>query len=417
MTDDVTITAPGEDPVEQDDRPLIDPETGWHRLLVEQMARDIQIAHSVDGGSWSVMASNDHSDDVILSVGGIWMAKAVDGSNARILIDAGHLTDEQRAKFTSVMKRRVLTTEGMQTAADVSLSIDTIPDALASLAGNHEQLVREQAERASRGRQVSGWHRRRLLEEIERITGKILPKPDFVAKLSWLEETFDLELLHHLAEDIKLIHAIRPSSWALYSLRPRAITLGVQNIAALWLTEDDCGVYLDGRRNDEPYLSALSQDADVDTFPKLSTFRVRKLTREQMATCLRSFAIQHRDAITQLASSVTTQTMLSRNHNPLLVEELGRIVGFHLPQPHRIGNSEVTQGETSVSVGSGADAESLMLIKQNVRESGLQYTDDQIATFYTALQTKGFVVLSGISGTGKSKIAQGFVDMLPTPET
>jgi hypothetical protein len=44
---------------------------------------------------------------------------------------------------------------------------------------------------------------------------------------------------------------------------------------------------------------------------------------------------------------------------------------------------------------------------------GLTYTDSQIASFYTALQTKGFVILSGISGTGKSKIAQRFADMLP----
>ena len=58
---------------------------------------------------------------------------------------------------------------------------------------------------------------------------------------------------------------------------------------------------------------------------------------------------------------------------------------------------------------------------QNIRESfaasGLHYTESQIAAFYTALQTKGFVVLSGISGTGKSKIATGFVDMLPAPRS
>ena len=39
----------------------------------------------------------------------------------------------------------------------------------------------------------------------------------------------------------------------------------------------------------------------------------------------------------------------------------------------------------------------------------------QLATFYTALQTKGFVILSGISGTGKTKFAQAFAGMLPQP--
>ena len=55
----------------------------------------------------------------------------------------------------------------------------------------------------------------------------------------------------------------------------------------------------------------------------------------------------------------------------------------------------------------------LSATRNHFAASGLHYTDAQIATFYTSLQTKGFVVLSGISGTGKSKIATGFVEMLP----
>jgi hypothetical protein len=45
----------------------------------------------------------------------------------------------------------------------------------------------------------------------------------------------------------------------------------------------------------------------------------------------------------------------------------------------------------------------------------LKYSEWQVATFYTALQTKGFVILSGISGTGKTKLAQAFAEMLPQP--
>ena len=46
---------------------------------------------------------------------------------------------------------------------------------------------------------------------------------------------------------------------------------------------------------------------------------------------------------------------------------------------------------------------------------GLHYTLWQQAVFFTALQTKGFVILSGISGTGKTKIAQAFAGALPSP--
>lgn len=56
------------------------------------------------------------------------------------------------------------------------------------------------------------------------------------------------------------------------------------------------------------------------------------------------------------------------------------------------------------------------LINQSLISQGLLFTPWQIATFYTAMQTKGFVVLSGISGTGKTKLAQHFASLLPGPE-
>jgi 5-methylcytosine-specific restriction protein B len=43
---------------------------------------------------------------------------------------------------------------------------------------------------------------------------------------------------------------------------------------------------------------------------------------------------------------------------------------------------------------------------------GLHFTPYQLATFYTALKTKGFVILTGISGTGKTKLAQYFAELL-----
>jgi predicted RNA-binding protein with PUA-like domain len=47
-------------------------------------------------------------------------------------------------------------------------------------------------------------------------------------------------------------------------------------------------------------------------------------------------------------------------------------------------------------------------LSRSLAATGLHFTEWQIATFYTALQTKAFIILSGISGTGKSKLAQHF---------
>lgn len=43
---------------------------------------------------------------------------------------------------------------------------------------------------------------------------------------------------------------------------------------------------------------------------------------------------------------------------------------------------------------------------------GFWFSPLTLATYFTALQTKGFVILSGLSGTGKTKLAQHFADLL-----
>ncbi len=47
---------------------------------------------------------------------------------------------------------------------------------------------------------------------------------------------------------------------------------------------------------------------------------------------------------------------------------------------------------------------------------GLRFSPHQIACYVAALQTKGFVILSGMSGTGKTKLAQAFAELLQMDE-
>ena len=67
--------------------------------------------------------------------------------------------------------------------------------------------------------------------------------------------------------------------------------------------------------------------------------------------------------------------------------------------------------------------ESSQINKSNQSEKQLSLTDwfeangfyfdkKQVAAFYSALKTKGFVILSGLSGTGKTKLAQLFAELL-----
>lgn len=51
-------------------------------------------------------------------------------------------------------------------------------------------------------------------------------------------------------------------------------------------------------------------------------------------------------------------------------------------------------------------------LKNYLTSKGYHFPDHLIAQFYTALKTKGFVILSGLSGTGKTKVAQELAELL-----
>jgi len=46
---------------------------------------------------------------------------------------------------------------------------------------------------------------------------------------------------------------------------------------------------------------------------------------------------------------------------------------------------------------------------------GFHFPDDLLTTYYLSLQTKPFVILSGLSGTGKTKLAQLFAEFISSP--
>jgi hypothetical protein len=51
------------------------------------------------------------------------------------------------------------------------------------------------------------------------------------------------------------------------------------------------------------------------------------------------------------------------------------------------------------------------LLVRYFEAKGFQFKKEQVVAFYAALKTKGFVILSGLSGTGKTKLAQLFAEL------
>ncbi len=70
----------------------------------------------------------------------------------------------------------------------------------------------------------------------------------------------------------------------------------------------------------------------------------------------------------------------------------------------------------NVKRASKTEQSALETLRNGIARAGLQLQDVHLAAFFTALQTKGFVVLSGPSGTGKSRLALEFAALLPREE-
>ncbi len=99
-----------------------------------------------------------------------------------------------------------------------------------------------------------------------------------------------------------------------------------------------------------------------------------------------------------------------------MIEYMRRELGLpDLPQPGYCPpvNDNISEGGNPMN--EYPSYPHINMILDSLKARGLHFTPWQVATFYTALQTKGFVILSGISGTGKTKLAQAFARLLPQP--
>ena len=68
----------------------------------------------------------------------------------------------------------------------------------------------------------------------------------------------------------------------------------------------------------------------------------------------------------------------------------------------------------NMAVSSGLTAEAL---RAALESQGFRFSSAQIATFYAALKAKGFVLLSGLSGTGKTALAQRLLGLMGVPDS
>ena len=81
------------------------------------------------------------------------------------------------------------------------------------------------------------------------------------------------------------------------------------------------------------------------------------------------------------------------------------------------GVKETSSISTSIELVSNQIDFDIKIFQGNCNDSGLVYTDKLITRFVSSLLTKPFVILTGLSGSGKTKLAQAFVQWICQEES
>ena len=115
----------------------------------------------------------------------------------------------------------------------------------------------------------------------------------------------------------------------------------------------------------------------------------------------------HRDAIRQGADRVRL-TMRSSEHRPAAISFLNDTLSGNLVQPEYV-EEDTTTGEPAPPRATAGFAR----LTQSLEDQGLLFSREVVANYVLALQTKRFAILTGISGTGKTRIAIAVAQQFP----
>ncbi|MFK4997015.1 hypothetical protein ACI2OX_03890 [Bacillus sp. N9] len=81
-----------------------------------------------------------------------------------------------------------------------------------------------------------------------------------------------------------------------------------------------------------------------------------------------------------------------------------------------IEKDDIVETENEENMRFTTDSDLISHIHSYITNKGFHFTKESITNFYLCLKTKPFIILSGISGTGKTKIVQLFAESVGATE-
>ncbi|MGI8484512.1 MAG: hypothetical protein ACR2OU_09625 [Thermomicrobiales bacterium] len=380
-------------------------------LILRQMAESIRIAHEINPNSWSVYRARS---DVVFHIASYFLLTSPNYVSKKfaIMINTEHLD--------SILVQELKIYIDPETPKSIPGERYLLPQSMAremlpKLRDAHEVVVRWAAESVRTHSDRWMEYVPAIVDKIEQVTGERVPRPGYLEDASSpvnLVQSFDLDILRQMAESIRIAHEINPNSWAVLNRRG-AISLIVSKYIALTT------VY---PQTSKATILVATDAIDEEVEREFSFYRepnamktIRctffEVPADQIDNALPQLRHAHLDGVRLAAREVRTRSARASEHLPDMLRAIERAIGESLPRPGYLDDDSLIP-----FAGPEPTRPVLELVQESFANEGLLYSKEQLATFYTALQTKGFVVLSGISGTGKSKIAQHFAGMLPSPK-
>lgn len=221
-------------------------------------------------------------------------------------------------------------------------------------------------------------------------------------------------ILKFLANSIQTAHSISGSGWVVYEIHDGVVfsikhvytfTIGIDtswnNISGVQVFVTEAGIR--NFQNQIKQMGCLINDG-FESMPGSKSITIPISDSSNFIKALDIVKPAHEAYIASVLRP-GMKTSFKKSYNPSIPKYLRDTLSLPVPDP-------VYFNPAAPDVNPTFDGDTMKRIQGYLSANGYQFTATQIASFYTSLQTKGFVILSGISGTGKTKLAQYFAAML-----
>ncbi|WP_457621697.1 MrcB family domain-containing protein [Persephonella sp.] len=188
-------------------------------------------------------------------------------------------------------------------------------------------------------------------------------------------------------------------SWMAFLGKKQEVSKGIYPV--LLFNRKDCLVLAFG----------ISEEQEPEIkWNEKTTRRYPRIENSECKCNLRYIKEKYPNSFLKLCIKISNKKIAEENLNTL-IQNLDEIIDEYLLIFSTNGIIE-----KNISLKQPIKSYNALKNKKTCIISNLKLENHQIASFYNALKTKGFVILAGLSGTGKTKIFEEFVRCFPKPK-